>query len=103
MRRMRAKATEGVTPTDCEGVTSEGVTVTPLVTLRETGNPVDNICAEVVITKPTFTDLPLDVQHQIEKHCAENNKGERAGSHSRAAMTERALHYQEVCGKGVVV
>ncbi|KKN77681.1 hypothetical protein LCGC14_0358070 [marine sediment metagenome] len=46
--------------------------------------------------KPTFADLPTDVQASIDKHCAENNNGQRAGSHSRAAMTERALHYQGV-------
>lgn len=49
--------------------------------------------------KPTFKDLPADVQASIEKHCAENNKGDRADSHSRAAMTERALKYQERMGK----
>ncbi len=42
----------------------------------------------------TFADLPSDVQASITKHCAENNNGQRAGSHSRAAMTERSLSYQ---------
>lgn len=52
-----------------------------------------------VRAKPTFTDLPTDVQRQIEQHCAESNNGARAGSHSRAAMTERALNYQSMFGK----
>lgn len=43
--------------------------------------------------------LPADVQAEIEKHCSENNNGERAASHSRAAMTERALAYQDKMGK----
>lgn len=43
--------------------------------------------------------LPADVQAEIEKHCSENNNGERAASHSRAAMTERALAYQNKMGK----
>ena len=45
--------------------------------------------------KQTFADLPADVQASIETNCAENNNGERAASHSRQAMTERALKYQE--------
>ncbi len=49
--------------------------------------------------KPTFADLPSDVQASIEHMCSENNNGQRAGSHSRAAMTERALHYQAMFGK----
>lgn len=47
----------------------------------------------------TFHDLPADVQASIERDCAENNGGARDASHSRAAMTERALTYQRVCGK----
>lgn len=47
--------------------------------------------------KPTFADLPADVQASIEKMCAENNNGQRADSHSRATMTERALSYQATC------
>lgn len=46
--------------------------------------------------KQTFHDLPTDVQASIEQHCAENNDGERAASHSRATMTERALAYQKL-------
>ncbi len=42
--------------------------------------------------------LPLDVQDEIEKHCSENNNGEREGSHSRQAMTERALAYHKEFG-----
>ena len=49
--------------------------------------------------KPTFDDLPSDVQASIESMCAENNNGQRADSHSRAAMTERALSYQSMFGK----
>lgn len=49
--------------------------------------------------KPTFADLPADVQASIEKMCAENNNGARAASHSRQAMTERALDYQAKMGK----
>ena len=49
--------------------------------------------------KHTFKDLPVDVQDQIEHYCSENNNGERAASHSRQAMTERALHYQRLVGK----
>ncbi len=76
---------------------------------RSCGGPVQHpkvvkclkCCTEGVPSQPrakatTFSDLPSDVQASIDKHCAENNKGERAGSHSRAAMTERALHYQDV-------
>jgi len=48
--------------------------------------------------RKTFKDLPSDVQAQIEKHCSENNGAERDGSHSRQAMTERALHYQSMLG-----
>ncbi len=51
------------------------------------------------VKKLTFADLPADVQHQIELHCAENNNGDRAASHSRAAMTERALAYQVKMGR----
>lgn len=32
-------------------------------------------------TKPTFSDLPLDVRQEIDRMCAENNDGDRAGSH----------------------
>jgi len=53
------------------------------------GAPVESYGAP----KPGFADLPSGVQAEIEKHCAENNNGERAASHSRAAMTERALRY----------
>lgn len=49
--------------------------------------------------KPGFADLPADVQASIERMCAENNNGARAASHSRAAMTERALAYQAMFGK----
>jgi hypothetical protein len=57
---------------------------------------------EVLQPKPDrlmFDDLPSDVQASIEKFCAENNNGERAASHSRQAMTERALDYQRQFGK----
>ena len=43
--------------------------------------------------------LPRDVQASIEQHCSESKKGERAASHSRQAMTERALNYQAKFGK----
>ena len=49
--------------------------------------------------KLTFADLPADVQASIETHCSENNNGARQASHSRAAMTERAIRYQQVFGK----
>ncbi len=55
--------------------------------------------AQTSRSRALMSDLPQDVQDQIELHCAENNKGERAGSHSRAAMTERALSYQAMFGK----
>ena len=48
--------------------------------------------------KPTFKDLPPDVQAEIEKHCSENNDGARSASHSRQAMTERALRYHKEFG-----
>ncbi len=48
---------------------------------------------------PTFDDLPLDVQAEIDHMCSESNNGEREASHSRAAMTERALSYQAMFGK----
>lgn len=54
---------------------------------------------ETSVKCDTFADLPADVQASIERHCSENNKGERAASHSRAAMTERALAYQDKMGK----
>lgn len=141
---MRAKATspltEGVTPIDRQGVTSDNPVapcVTPLDVYSEHrwtrlqsqgwkwgkdgkvvspdgeimdpepifGDPayqgVNATVGIVKIANPaacTFTDLPLDIQQQINKHCSEANQGQRAGTHSRAAMTERALHYQEVTG-----
>ena len=48
--------------------------------------------------KPAFADLPLDVQHEIDRMCYETT-GQRQASHTRAAMTERALHYQATMGK----
>lgn len=51
------------------------------------------------ISPPNFYNLPADVQAGIESQCAENNDGQRSGSHSRAAMTERALRYQGMFGK----
>ena len=78
-------------------------------TCRTCGGPVQHpkvvkclkCCTSGALSAPqakphTFSDLPSDVQASINKHCSENNNGERAGSHSRAAMTERALHYQNV-------
>jgi hypothetical protein len=47
----------------------------------------------------TFHDLPADVQASIEHYCSENNDGARAGSHSRGAMTERALGYHRLFGR----
>ena len=55
--------------------------------------------APVTVTPCGNAPLPADVLASIEKDCAENNGGARDASHSRAAMTERALHYQRVCGK----
>ena len=47
-------------------------------------------------------DLPADVQASIEKMCSENNNGERAASHTKAIMTERALAYQWSAGNRIV-
>ena len=70
--------------------------VAPMVTSPYAKHVVDVVMGG---TKPTFADLPADVQSDIEHFCSENNDGERSGSHSRAAMTERAIHYQRVRGK----
>ena len=43
--------------------------------------------------------LPADVQASIEHHYSENNDGARETTHSRQAMTERALKYQAMFGK----
>ena len=48
---------------------------------------------------PADDSLPADVLAEIEQHCSENNNGERAASHSRQAMTERALHYHRTVGQ----
>ena len=72
------------------GVTDEIIGVTP---------PIDPACYDPSVLDPTPDDLPADVVAEIERMCSENNNGDRANSHSRAAMTERALHYQQVCGK----
>lgn len=55
--------------------------------------------AQTARSRAQMSGLPADVQASIEKMCAENNNGARAASHSRAAMMERALHYQRVAGK----
>ena len=66
--------------TDAVTVTPVTVTESESVTVTDDGNA------------PSVMDLPADVVAEIEKMCAENNDGARAASHSRAAMTERALH-----------
>ena len=48
--------------------------------------------------EPPNDTLPQDVIDQIEQQCFETT-GEREGSHTRAAMTERALAYQRKMGK----
>ena len=55
--------------------------------------------AQTARSRAQMKDLPIDVQAAIEKHCAENNGGARDASHSRQAMTERALKYQAKMGK----
>ena len=65
---------------------------------RVTDNVTDNPAVGVTDNKPTFDDLPLDVQRDIIGMCYETT-GQRQASHTRAAMTERALHYQATMGK----
>ena len=64
--------------------------VAPMVTSPYAKHVVDVVMGG---TKPTFADLPADVQSDIEHFCSENNNGERSASHSWVAMTERALRY----------
>lgn len=67
-----------------------------------TSNVTRKVLDDAINSKPTAADLPLDVQRAIDKMCSENNNGERAGSHSRAAMTERALSHQTMTGRRLV-
>ena len=54
--------------------------------------------AQTARIRAQMSELPADVQNSIEKMCSENNNGDRAASHSRQAMTERALDYQAKMG-----
>ena len=57
------------------------------------------IRAQKARIRAQMKQLFADVQASIEKMCAENNNGDRSASHSRQAMTERALDYQAKMGK----
>ena len=96
------KTVTGVTDTVTDTVTGVTDTVTKTVT-GVTDTVTDTVTEPTVTVTVTqggnATLLPTDVLASIEKDCAENNGGARDASHSRAAMTERALHYQRVCGK----
>ena len=92
-RDVQDKMRDAVTAKCDENVT-ESKRDAPFVTVGGFPLPVGILAA-----LPALGDLPPDVHAEIEKHCSENNNGARSASHSRAAMTERAIHYQRVCGK----
>lgn len=79
----------------CCGKPTQHIKVVKCLACCQAGavNPSDNTKSE------TFEDLPADVQQEIEKNCSESNNGARADTHSRHAMTERALDYQGKKGK----
>ena len=81
-KQQRYRAKQKVT--NSNAFVTKTVTVTPSV---------------AALGKLSFKDLPADVQASIEHYCSEANNGERAGSHNRAAMTERALYYHRQFGR----
>jgi len=97
--------TPGETVTEIPENVTESNDVTPKrdetasVTNSESAFPASEGGKSVTSPPLSITDLPADVQANIERMCSENNDGIRAASHSRAAMTERALAYQRIAGR----